>query len=87
MQCTETGAEIWMLFIVSSVLVVLFVFRTRGFIDWLRMRRVTGRWPSNAPDVVFGPWGVWVVRAAGIIPGVMWIAGAYGVYCFFHGPG
>lgn len=87
MECTKTGVEIWLLFIVSSILVALFVFKTRWFIDWLRMRRVTGRWGGNAPDVLFGGSGVWVLRALGIIPALMWIAGAFGVYCFFHGPG
>ncbi len=87
MQCSETGVEIWLLFIVSSVLVILFEFRTRWFLNWLRMRRVRGRRFGNAPDVLFRPWGEWVLRAFGIIPVVMWAAGAYGVYCFFHGPG
>jgi hypothetical protein len=87
-QCTETGVEIWLLFIIPSILVTLFVFKTRWFIEWLRMRRVTGRYPGNAfPDVVFGPRGVWTLRLLGVIPAILWIAGAFGVYCFFHGPG
>jgi hypothetical protein len=85
MQCTQTGFEIWLLFIVSSIPMTLFVFKTRWFLGWLRMRRVTGRRFGNAPDVLFGPRGVWVLRALGIIPGLIWIAGAHGVYCFFHG--
>jgi hypothetical protein len=86
-QCSSVGFEVWPLFVGTSIGLYFFVFATRSFQDWLRMRRVTGRGFRMVPDAVFGRWGVWLLRGLGVIPALLWIGSVSGVYCFFHGPG
>jgi hypothetical protein len=86
MQCADVGVEIWLLFAVSSFGVVLCLFAARPFREWLRERRTTYPSLRAVPGAFFGESGVWMIRALGVIPALMWIASIVGVYCFFHGP-
>jgi len=87
LNCANVGNEIWLLFGVSSLGVVLCCFAAGSLQKWLREHRAVFGWMSAVPDVVFRDSGVWAIRAFGIIPALMWIVAAIGVYCYLHGPG
>ena len=86
MLCSKVGLEVWAFLLVSTVLVALFVFATRPFQRWLRAMRPRNAGLGLMPAFLFEDSSVWLVRALGIIPVLMWAAAAMGVYCFFHGP-
>ncbi len=87
MTCSDVGMEIWLLALISSTLFVLFTFAARPFQGWLRTHRARSGLFRFLPDAFFGDRGIWLLRLFGIIPGLMTIVAAMGVYCFFRGPG
>lgn len=84
--CSDVGWEIWLFLPASSVLVWLFLVRTRAFQAWLRDRRERDWSLRMFPRFVFMPKHAWVIRLVGLIPLLMWVAAISGVYCFFAGP-
>jgi hypothetical protein len=69
--------------VATTGLFVLFVIATRPFQRWILERR-----PRNLGLRMIPRWffNLWVMKALGIIPGIMMIVAAMGLYCFFHGP-
>lgn len=87
MQCSEVGIEVWLLFALSAVGVVLFLVMPRSFQTWIRVRRATHPMIRGLPDAFFRDSGVWTIRALGVIPALMFLAASMGVYCYFRGLG
>jgi hypothetical protein len=83
MVCSSVGYEIWVFAVASTGVFVLFVVTPRTFQRWIRERRPRNLGLSIIPNWCFS---VWALRAFGIIPAIMMVIAAMGLYCFFHGP-
>ena len=83
MLCSNVGYEIWVLAVAATGLFVLFVIATRPFQRWILERRPQSHGLRMIPRCFFN---LWAMKALGIIPAIMMIVAAMGLYCFFTGP-